>query len=335
MATGSLEFMNVLVTGSNGFIGRNLISILQKAYPEVEISCLIRQPRAKIPGVSDYVVDYEDMSSLLECRAIQKAEIIFHVAGVTKSAREDIFHRGNVVPLENLLSTLEHRHVPLRRLVLVSSQAAGGPSKGAGHFRSEIEEDCPYEPYGISKRAAEQLLINSPLRIPFTIIRPSAVYGPYDQDFLQLFKMARSGLNIYFGNKFKQFSIIYVEDLVNGILNAALSESTVNKMYYLCNDNPVCWQDIHQEIFRVMNKRNVELNVPEVFFRWLAVCGSCCSLVTGRQQLLNSNKYQLSKPEFWVASNSRAKTDFGFRPQTFLSEGLKKSLVWYRESGWL
>jgi nucleoside-diphosphate-sugar epimerase len=324
---------NILVTGSNGFIGRNLLSRLSSDYPGANISCLVRSPRPEMPGVSSLEVNYADPQSLSCCQAIQDADLIFHIAGVTKAASEKLFWRGNVEPLSNLLQVLGQRSQLPQRLVFISSQAASGPARHFDHYKTEEEPDTPFEFYGKSKLAAEKLLIENPFGIPYSIIRPSAVYGPHDVDFLQLFKMVKSRLNIYFGAKRKHLSLVYVEDLIEGIIQAAKSDAALNQTFFLCNDAGVTWQEIQEGIFQVMEKDFFEVNVPVLPLKLLAAIGTCYSLLTGQQVLLNSNKIALSEPDYWLASNQKAKQLLDFHPKVSLLEGLARTRDWYRDKG--
>jgi len=324
---------NILVTGSNGFIGRNLLSLLPFAYPGANISCLVRSSRPEMPGVTSLEVNYADPESLFSCQAIQDADLIFHIAGITKAASEEVFWRGNVEPMSNLLQVIGQRSQLPQRFVFISSQAASGPAQHIDHYKTETESDTPFEPYGKSKLAAEKLLIENPFGIPYTIIRPSAVFGPYDVDFLQLFKMTKSRFNIYFGTKEKYLSVVYVEDLVEGIIQAAKSEAAINQVFFLCNAVGVTWQEIQEGVFQVMGKDFFEINVPAFPLKVLASMGTCYSLLTGQQLLLNRNKIALSEPDYWLASNKKARELLDFQPKFCLLDGLIKTCAWYRDKG--
>ena len=85
------------------------------------------------------------------------------------------------------------------RFVLVSSQAAAGPA--ADLARPVVEDDAPrpVEAYGASKLEAERVVRSFGDHVPFTIVRPSSIFGPFDRDFLTLFRFARHGVIVYPG----------------------------------------------------------------------------------------------------------------------------------------
>ena len=75
----------------------------------------------------------------------------------------------------------------------MSFQVAGGPATSLDSPKNPDDPSVPVEYYGWSKLTAELILQKYSEVIPVTILRPSAVYGPGDRDFLKLFKMINAG----------------------------------------------------------------------------------------------------------------------------------------------
>jgi nucleoside-diphosphate-sugar epimerase len=328
--------MKIVVTGSNGFVGANLIEELQKRFPEAEIACLVRGAKKNSQGnIKYYPVNYLDKNTLLNSPAFDEIDYFYHVAGVTKSATEKGFIEGNVIPGKNILETIKEKKLSVKRFLLVSSQTACGPSKGEGHFKSEEETENPVELYGKSKLASEKNTIGFGDVIPYTIISPSSVYGPRDVDFFNIFKMTKSGVNLYAGNKFQTVSLIYVKDLVSAIINSSLSDNTVNKKYFVNDDEPKNWIEIQSAIFKICGRGKIDVTVPFGLLNVLGLFGSAYSKITGQAVLLNMNKIELSKPGYWVFSNQKAKNEFGFSCELPFEEAMKKTYEWYKANNWL
>jgi nucleoside-diphosphate-sugar epimerase len=173
------------------------------------------------------------------------------------------------------------------------------------------------------------------LPFAYTIIRPSAVYGPRDVDFLALFKQLKSGLGIYPGNRDSYVSAIYVEDLVNGILEAALHESASNQTYFLTREISLTWQHIYHIMADIWKNKLREINLPFGLVVVAGHLGDLYSKVTGRVTVMNSKKIDLARPRYWVCSAEKAMTDFGFSPQTKIEQGLQQTFNWYKTAGWL
>jgi nucleoside-diphosphate-sugar epimerase len=329
--------MNIVVTGSTGFIGSNLIEELLRSFREDEITCLTRDNGNTRPHerLKTHTVDYLNKNSLESCRVLREADIVYHLAGVTKSSSKRGFWEGNVIPTRNLLEVIGEHNTSIQRFVLISSQTASGCSRSGDHYRTEEEEENPMEVYGQSKLEAEKLVKGYLRRIPFTIISPSSVYGPADPDFLAIFRMTKYGLNFYAGNRNQVISIIYIKDLVRAIVDASFSENTVNRKYFVCNDDPLSWSEIHDTIFRTAGKRKLDVTLPMFMVKTVSSLGSLYSLIAGKSILVNANKARLASPSYWLVSNMKAKRDFGFQSRFSFVQGIQETYEWYKTHGWL
>jgi len=318
--------MKILLTGSSGFIGKNLKKALKKQFDGAEIVSLKRKGAL---AADERLVDYSVCENLIDCEACKDVDYAFHIAGVTKEVSFKNFYNANVVPTENLLNALKHKSPNLKRFVFASSQAAAGPSKNRQHYRIESEEENPVEYYGESKWMAEQVVKGYHSALPCTILRPASVYGSGDADFLNIFKMARSGINIYSGNKKKYTSLIHVDDLVEGIIDASLSNTTVARTYFVCNDEPVSWQQMHETIFKAMGKEPLNISIPLPVIKALSYLGDAYARLSGTCSLLNVQKIKLSEPDFWIVSNQNAKKDFGYHSKVSLEDGVRRTYEHY------
>lgn len=329
--------MNILITGSSGFIGKNLIVELKNRFGDIKISCLIRNDKSAIGDkyIKYFKINYLDINSLLNSPAFDQVDFIYHLAGVTKSHNKKGFWEGNVFPIKNILEVIYKKNITLKRFVLVSSQTSSGYSKDKNHYKLEDESDNPIELYGKSKLEAEIILKNYDKNIPYTIIRPSAVYGPWDVDFYNIFKMTKLGLNIYAGNRKQIVSIVYVKDLVNAIIDSSLSNKTINEKYFICDDKPKSWEEIQETIFKIAGKNKVSVTIPYTILSFLSYFGSLYSTVTNKSLLLNRNKIKLSKPNYWLCSNQKAKEHFNFSCNYSFDEAIKETYKWYKQNNWL
>ena len=242
--------MKVLITGANGFIRSHLVEELIKK--NAEVRCLVRKDSKGIYlnnlNIQRYAVNYSDISSLMKTDALENIDYFFHLAGITKGVTEKDFFEGNVLPTKNILEVLKIRNIQLKRFIFLSSQAAAGPAKSIEDFTEINDLPKPVEYYGASKLEAEKIVQKYSDIIPITIIRPCGVYGPRDVDFFNIFKQIHKGISLFYGNRNKYLSLIYVGDLIEGILKAAFSENSIGKTYFLCNDQPFRWQDINLTI---------------------------------------------------------------------------------------
>jgi len=328
-----------VVTGATGFIGSALVDALVTG--GVRVRCLTRARPTRSDAfagkpVEWHVVDWTDERALDRSSALEGARAVFHLAATTKALSLEAFRAGNVRPTAMLLSTLVRRAERVDRFVCVSSQAAGGPATSLEAPRRELDAPAPIDAYGRSKLEAEQLVAAHGAQIPWTIVRPSSVYGPRDKDFLAVFKQVWSGIWIYPATRDRWLSIAYVDDVVRGILAAGSSAHAVGRLYYLTAEPPVSWREVYRAAAAASGARKfLELNLPQAIVDAAGVFGDIAARVTRRVGLVNSQKVALGRPRFWVCAGERAREELGVECSTPLAEGMRRAFEWYRAVGWL
>jgi nucleoside-diphosphate-sugar epimerase len=320
----------VLITGASGFIGRRLRDTLLGRGQDVVALARPSSPEPERGRAAR--ADYGDLDALTALMRAERPRLILHVAGATKGVRYPDFEQANVLPTRNLLAALDAaRHTP-ERFVLVSSLAAYGPST-AEHPKVESDPRQPIEHYGASKKAAEEVVEAG--KVPFTILRPGGVYGPGDVDYLEIFKMVAGGWNVFFGNRHRLFSAIYVDDAVEGILQAAAHPGATNRGYFLSAGAPVSWETFHGTVVEVAGKRVRELDLPEALVTLAALGGELATKLDGRPRLFNRQKATMGRQAAWTCASAAAERDFGFTPKVDLLTGVARAYEWYRQEGWL
>ncbi len=325
-----------LVTGAGGFIGKNLCDKLLRMGHQVHaVDLTIPKEGERQDGIIYHQTDCRKRWELDFLPELENVNYIFHLAGVTKGITLRQFREGNLLPTLHLLRTARNRCPTLKRFLLISSQAAAGPAPRLERPIGESDIPQPIGYYGESKLAAERACLRRSHRLPVTIIRPAAVYGPGDRDFLALYKMLSSGIDLCWGNRDSYLSLIHVDDLTDGILAAALNSRAAGKIYFMTHDIPLTWRQIHRMITEGKNRRTVQLNIPRSLVEFLAIFGDGISWVSGRPLLINRQKVNLSRPRYWLCSGTEAERDLGFTPRIDPAEGLRATGDWYQAQGWL
>lgn len=331
--------MIAVVTGSSGFIGSHLVAELLARGATVR--ALVRpqsNPANRVTSSSGRLSFHE--VDLLDVNAIEKSEIwngvshVFHLAGRTTATSLTQFRLGNVRPLANMFVALGKR-TSRPRVILVSSQAAAGPAKSRNTPVRESDIAAPIEGYGISKREAEQLAETFAGKIPVVIVRPPAVYGPGDRDFLNAFKQATSAYALHAINPNFWFDLLHVRDVVNALLLSAEHPAAVGKTYLLSPDSPLQWGQLYSLIAKSAGTTPRQITVPHPFLQIGAVAGDLFGLVTKRTPLLNSQKLELSQAEFWLCDGARIREELGWKSQVTAQIGVQETYLWYVDAGWL
>jgi nucleoside-diphosphate-sugar epimerase len=334
--------MTAIVTGATGFIGGHLVDALVEAGESVR--CLVRRPGSVEAPLQArfYLADFSIPSLGLGDEVFANVDVVYHVAGATRATSEEGFHEANVNVTRRLLDRL--KEVGARtRFVYISSQAAAGPAHRAVRRSTttdmpltEDDTPTPIEAYGRSKLAAEQLVTVRSNQLPVTIVRPVAVYGPRDRDFLSIFRWVRRGIAVYPGIRDAVVTTIYVHDLVRGIIAAGTSEGAVGRTYFMGSGEFANWRAIYRMAAEVMGKGTLrEVELPLGLVRAGGAVGDFVGRVTRRPLLLNSSKATLAEPRSWTCSSQRAREELGFVATTRLQDGLRATYDWYVSHHWL
>lgn len=319
----------VLITGASGFIGSWLRDTLLQQGADV---VAIRRPGSPEARTGRSVeANYDDLPTLKRIMASERPDYVLHVAGATKGRTYADFERGNVMPTENLLRAAEAEHPDLQRFVHVSSLAAYGPSRKHQPLR-ETDPRRPVEFYGESKLAAEQVVERS--KVPYTIIRPSGVYGPRDVDMFELFKLARSRVNLFFGNRQSMGSFVYVDDVVSAILRAGAAKAAEGRGYFLADGEPITWETLQADIMAVVGKRALTVSLPKQMPFVAGYFGELATRIDGEPRLLNRQKAVMGAQDAWTCHADAAASDFGFAATVPRREALARTHAWYQDNGW-
>ena len=322
-----------LVTGGTGFIGTHLLERL--ARDGASVRALVRPGSARPtralrtlpPGIEAVYGDLATGQGI--AAALAGADTVIHLAGVTKAIHTGDYYAGNVTAARNLAGAMKGRGL---RLVHVSSLAAIGPAN-AGLPVSEDDEPHPLAHYGKSKLDGERVVRN--LAPDAVIVRPPVVYGPRDTDVFQLLKWISRGIAFELSGGERWFSAIYVRDLVEGLLAAARTPRASGRTYFLSHAKPVSWTQMAATAARIMSRTPRVVRVP---FAVACVAGAGAEIwarITGKPGIISREKVAEAGCMAWICETGRAREELGFVAPTSLEAGVRESLAWYKEAGWL
>ena len=319
-----------LVTGANGFIGSHLVrELLRRGY---EVRCLVRHTSdlSSLPGlpVTLYVGDVRDPDTLEE--PTKDVDYIFHLAAELMVASQDEFEATNTQGTENiLLAAQKNAAGTLQRFLLTSSQAAVGPNKDPTPV-DETAEMSPVSWYGTSKKKAEKIANEWRNQLPVTIVRPVAVYGEREKDISQTFGVIESRIQPKLGFQKKYVSMVYVGDLVQGIVMAAESAAAQGETYFLSHPEALTDTAVTRTAGAAMGKKTgLTLPVPHFLLRLAAPLAELVYHFTGDRPPITRDKVREVSQRFWAVDASKAKRDFGWEAKHALLEGMKKTVAFF------
>ncbi|WP_340104705.1 NAD-dependent epimerase/dehydratase family protein [Rhodohalobacter sp. 8-1] len=323
--------MKAFVTGGTGFIGSHLAESLMNSADYSEVRCLVRN-REKWLASKPYTRIHGDLSSITALReALTGVDTLYHLAGVVSAPTQKEFNRANVDATENLLRVAEQAGVS--NIVVLSSLAAAGPSNGAPKMESDPME--PVSMYGKSKWLMEKMIrktVNDEMSVK--ILRPPAVYGPREDQIYTLFKLMKFGITPIVGDGRKpKLSMVYVSDMVDGIVKAA-ADSRKGIHTYFISGQITCWQEIKEIADTVFGKKSISLKIPPAAVKKVAGFIETTATLFGSYPVVNREKAREMVLE-WTCSTQKAEKELGYQPKISLEEGISRTLHWYKKHKWL
>ena len=328
--------MKAFITGSTGFVGTHLVSLLQREPSVKKVICLVRSPskaRERLGSFGKVELLPGDLEHLPELP--EDTDLLFHLAGVTKALARDDYERFNslsLIPLLERASTLRN----LKRFVLVSSLAAAGPSQ-PGRPLDEEAFPNPVSLYGRSKRSGELRALSYAEHLPLTILRPPSVYGEWDTDFPVTFRMLKRGLalNLVYGSSERRVSLISADVLSRAILHFAFLPLRSGEIFHLGEPREYLWNEVEEAVFRFFHvNRPFRLTLPKPLGYGAALFASLAERLSGQAKIFSLHKLPELLQPCWTSSwQKAAKT--GFLTRDSFPERVQTLLAWYVQRGWL
>ncbi len=346
--------MRILVTGASGFIGSFIVSEgLRRGYDvwagvrATSSRQYLTDPRIRFAelNLSDREQLARQLADLRQQMGGSGWDYVIHAAGATKSLRREGFFRTNLLGTQNLVLALEQQQMRPRRFVFVSSLSIFGAIKetpvpqGPTLYPAITDSDTPLPntAYGESKLAAEQWLTTQ-IELPWVVLRPTGVYGPRERDYFLMAQSIKQHVDFAVGYRPQEITFVYVADVVQAVFLACEQpeENVVHRAFFLsdgCSYNSRAFSDLLQQ---EMGTRCVlHIKAPLWFLRAVcAVNGTVCRWL-GKLTTLNMDKYHILAQRNWNCDITPARKLLGYEPQWTLADGVRESVRWYKDEGWL
>lgn len=320
----------ILITGASGFIGS---FIVEEALAQgMEVWAAVRGSSSlqylQDKRINTIKLDLSSEEQLAGALKEHHFDYAVHAAGATKALNKETFFKVNTEGTINLVKALEATSPSMKRLVFMSSLSVFGPVCEEMPYREICEEDTPQPntAYGKSKIAAEEWLRNN-AKIPFTILRPTGVYGPREKDYMMMVDSIRQGMDMAVGFKRQEITFVYVKDVVQAVFKAMKSANSAGKAYFLSDGKVYTSRTFSDLIIEGLGKKYVlRMTFPLWVLKLVCAVSDCWMHVTGKLSTLNNDHYNILKQRNWRCDITPAQRDFGYSPEWSLADGVKEIL---------
>jgi len=323
----------VCITGATGFLGSAIARALVQQGADVQVLARRGSDRSSLADLP--VTWHEGDIRLPETLPpfLKGATAVIHAAGHLGRAGlpESEYQSTNVDGTRNVL-VAAHAEDARVRVLHLSTTGVLGPT--ASRLTAEDAPLAPSNLYERSKAAAENLARDFAARgLPVIIVRPAFVYGPGDRHVLTLFKAIQRGRFFYIDGGESVCHPTFIEDAVTGIL-LSLKHGKTGEAYHITGATPATFREFAESIAAALGVDAPRLSVP----RWLASTGAfsleALSKITGKLPVLSRTGIAFFC-EDRAFSWAKAQLELGYTPEYQLTDGVGRTVAWYRQQGWI
>jgi dihydroflavonol-4-reductase len=326
--------LRVLVTGATGFTGGHLARALAARGDHVR--ALVRHPSPSIatnlPDVEVVTGDLRDADALE--RAAAGVEVVYHIAAIYRQAglRDDEYRAVNAQAVRTVIHAAKAGGA--RRVVHCSTVGVHGDVE-----HPPANEDAPLRPgdiYQETKLEGERVAREAAREtgVEVVIARPTGIYGPGDRRLLKLFRGVARRRFVILGDGEIFYHLTYIEDLVEGFRLCGTVAAAAGRTYILAGGEVTTLNALIGLIASEAGVRPPRVHLP-VWPFWTA--GALCELVCS-PFAIEPPLYR-RRVDFFTKSRafdiSRARAELGYAPQVALRDGIRRTLAWYRQAGWI
>ncbi len=329
--------MKVVITGATGFIGSRLALHCREQGMEV---CALGRRRSAVEGryaealrragAEVLEIPVTEPDALIE--PMRGAEFVFHLAAAQHEANvpDAYFREINVEGTHHVLSAAEAAGVAR----FVHGSTIGVYAWKEGEPVTEASPLCPDNIYGKTKLEGEGVVRSLAGRVPRVIVRISETYGPGDQRLRKLFLSARRGFLLQVGAARNLHHLVFIDDLIAGLLAAARVPEAAGKTFVLAGERPVTSREM-LEVVAAAEGGGARIVYVPLAPLWL-VAGACEFALRplGIQPPLHRRRMDFFRKSF-AFSQQEAREILGYRPAMDLKTGMQRTAQWYRDEGWL
>jgi 2-alkyl-3-oxoalkanoate reductase len=324
--------VETLITGGTGLVGHHLVTALQQRGDIVRALVLPTEDARWLEerGVAIYRGNIRNPDTLTV--PMRRADTVFHLAamqGVWLPIEE--YYQVNVIGTENVCRAAMAAGV--RRIVHVSSWTIYGMASGW-----PLTEDVPpaprNDPYWITKAQGDLLVQRMIARehLPAAIIRPGTIFGVGDRlNFGRMADKLCAGKGIVIGSGRNALPLVYVTDVVQGLLLCADHDRAQGQAFNITNDQPLTQAEFLQAVAQELGTASPRWHIPYAAAYAMAYAAERAVKFTGSKHPLVTRHGVTLYGTDNRHSIDKARTELGYAPQVSIRQGIQLACTWYRQ----
>lgn len=332
--------MKILVTGATSGLGRNCVDFLLKN--NVEVTCIGRNVSEgevlSDAGATFYAIDLSNKDSLNQLGIFKQFDAIWHCAALSSPwGKSEDFERHNIKATINLLDFARTSNT--RRFIHISTPALYFDYKHRYEIKESFRAKIPVNDYVRTKLEAEQHVLEAATNnkdIHYTILRPRAIFGPYDRvllpRLLTLLKQKNGKLPLPRAGK-TVIDMTFVGNVVHSMWLATNSTNIASgNIFNITNDEPAKISHVLEKLFvHELHYNMLVKNIPYPVASISAKLLEIIAKVTNKEPKLTSYSAGILAFDMTL-SIDKAKTMLDYNPIFSLDEGIKITAKWLREN---
>ncbi|NOX91024.1 MAG: NAD-dependent epimerase/dehydratase family protein [Gammaproteobacteria bacterium] len=324
----------VAITGATGFLGSHLTERLLKDGYEVSILARDEEKARKFEGrVHDIVIaDIADRAAM--ARLVEGADFVIHLVSNfrTASGSPESYQQINVEGTKAVVDAAMAAGV--KRFVHCATIGVHGNVKS-----TPADENSPYAPgdlYQETKLEAQQYVesVIGKSAMEVVIIRPCSMYGPGDMRMLKMFRMLAKKTFLMIGPCQENFHAVYIDDIVEGFTLAMTTENIAGETFLIGGDHYLPLRDYIKVVADAENAPMPWLKFPYWFFYSAAVVVESICVPLKIEPPLHRRRVRFYKNNR-AFNIQKAREKLGYSPKVSLEDGMKRTVAWYKENGFL
>lgn len=327
--------MKIVITGATGFLGSRLLERLATECPaDTELVGVGRtlKPHSTVehPRVRYQLGDLADASFVN--RVLHKADKVVHAAALSAPmGPPGAFERANVLATRFVVQACSEQGV--QRMVLISSPSVYFEFKDKTNIKESDPLPPPINVYARTKREAERIVQSS--EVPHVILRPRALIGRGDTVILpRVIRAHREGKLRRMGTQQNLVDLTPVSNVVDAILlGLDANEQALNRVYNICNGNPVQLWPLLDDIFKRLGLEPMENSIS------IHVAKSIARLLEWHAKYLNGHKepaltvYGIGTlTKTFAMDISEARQRLGYKPRQTVEEAIQEFIDWHKST---